>query len=309
MDVVEDPFVTRQGVLNVLSFGNPATEAPLRTLRRHAALSDGIPVPLRSASGHLLGRVHLYNALSADAARLFRWQRHDAAVRLAKKAAKLERSPAGRRVVRAIEDAASHLPVEGSTVRRGTDPRLQAFQAYIDTRRRASWEALDIQALWRSWVSEPRTWLMEEADGGLRDAVRELAARVADVRWGEPVLTELRVSTLIGVIERLDPIAAELRSPGGSRFIVPRRPLDREGLAIVGQAVSVLLEELPGGRVLDFYAAAARLDVDTSSGTDFDPFHPETTVILEPADGAWLERVLASEPTTVPVAPLATGKD
>jgi hypothetical protein len=304
MEIVEDPFVTRQAVVNVLSFGNPATEAPLRTLRRHSAVSDGVSVPLRTTSGRLIGRVHLYSALSSDAARLFRWHQPKAAGRLARKAAQIERSRAGRRVVRAIEEAASSIPVDADE--RRTDVHAQSFRAYVDMRRASSWEALEPHALSRSWVSDPRTWLGAVADDPLREAVHELSERVATTRANEPALARLDVTTRVGVIERIDPVAAELASPDGSRFIVPRRPLEREGLARVGQAVSVLLEELPGGRVVDFYAAAARLD-RPAPGQDLDPFDVPGAVKLSAADSAWLHRVLVSEPTTVPLAPLVTG--
>lgn len=304
MEIVEDPFVTRQAVMNVLSFGNPATEAPLRTLRRHAALSDGISVPLRSASGRLIGRTHVYSALSSDAARLFRWHQPEAAGRLARKAEQIERSRAARRVVRAIEEAASQIPLDADE--RRTDARAQSFHAYVDMRRASSWEALDPHALSRAWVSDPRTWLASETDDLLREAVHDLAERVARFRAAESALERLDITTRVGVIERLDPAAAELASPDGTRFIVPRRPLEREGLAHVGQAVSVLLEGLPGGRVLDYYAAAARLDTPAPTA-DIDPFDVPGAVTLGAADSAWLERVLASEPTTVPLAPLATG--
>jgi hypothetical protein len=303
MEIVEDPFVTRQAVLNILSFGNPATEAPLRTLRRHAALSDGVSVPLRSTSGRLIGRVHVYSALNADAARLFRWRQPEAAARLARKAEQIERSRATRRVVRAIEAAASQIPV-GADERR-TDAHAQAFYAYVDTRRASSWEALEPHALARSWVSDPETWLSDE-DEDLLEAVHELSERVVRARAAESALERLDITTRLGVIERIDPVAAELGSPDGSRFIVPRRPLEREGLARVGQAVSVLLEGLPGGRVLDFYAPAARLD-PLPAFENVDPFDALGSVPLSAADSAWLERVLASEPTTVPLAPLATG--
>jgi len=71
--------------------------------------------------------------------------------------------------------------------------------------------------------------------------------------------------------------------------------------------VTIIREELPGGRVLDSYAAAALLE-DERAGVDFDPYDGPMTVVLEPADSAWLERVLASEPTVVPLAPLLVGE-
>jgi hypothetical protein len=307
MDVFEDPIVTRQAVGNVLSFGGPTTDAPLRTLRRHAALSDGISVPLRSASGRLLGRLRLYSALNKDAARLFR--RHDpvAAARLARRARQIERSTSARHVVAAIEGSASQLPLDADAAQR-TDPAAQRFRHYVDVRTATSWEALDQAELWRAWVAEPETWLANDGGGAVQEAIYDLASRIAEVRAAEPALVRLAearaVTTRLGVVERLDPIAAELASPDGSRFIVPRRDLEREGLARVGQAVTMLREEIPGGPVIDFYAPAARLDVERPSH-DVDPFGLPMPVRLNVADSAWFERVIASEPTVVPTAPIA----
>lgn len=306
MHIVEGPFVTRQALVSVLSLGEPSTEAPFRTLRRHLAVSRGASVPVRSSSGHFLGRVHLYSALSADAARLFRLRRPKAAVRLARKAESLERSPQSRRVLRAIESAASRVPLDFAAEGH-TDPKAQAFRAYVDMRSTSSWEALEREALWRAWVTEPRSWLEAERDVSVRAAVDDLASRVAQARETDPELSQLAMTTLVGVVQRIDPVAAELRGPGGERFIVPRRDLEREGLAAVGQAVTILREELPGGRVLDSYAAAALLE-DERAGVDFDPYGGPMAVVLEPADSAWLERVLASEPTVVPLAPLLVGE-
>lgn len=306
MHVVEGPFVTRQALVSVLRLGEPSTEAPFRTLRRHSAVSAGASVPLRSSSGQLLGRVHLYSTLSADAARLSRLGRPKAAVRLARKAAALERSPYGHRVLQAIERSASRVPVDGVT-KAHTDAQTQAFCAYVDMRRTSSWQALEGKALWRAWVIDPESWLEAEPDASVRDAVDELASRAARARKADPDLSELGMTTFVGVVQRIDPVAAELRGPSGERFIVPRRDLEREGLAAVGKAVTVLREELPGGRVLDSYAAAALLDAERPAG-QLDPYGGPMTVPLDAADSAWLERVLATEPTIVPLAPLLVGE-
>ncbi len=311
MHVIEDPIATRQSVGKILSFGAPTTEAPLRTLRRHAALSDGASVPLRNPNGRLLGRLHLYSSLNTDAARLFRRRDHPAAARLAKRAHQVEQSAAARHVIRAIERIASQVPVDAWDVRR-TDPAAQRFRAYMDMRGAASWEAVEQPVLWRSWVSEPQTWLGDEGGGELRAAMGELASRVAKARSEEPALVRLTesgaITTRIGIVERLDPVVAELLSPDGTRFIVPRRDLEREGLAVVGQAVTALREEIPDGPVLDFYAAAARLDV-VSEVDDLDPFGPPAMVRLDEGESAWLERVIASEPRTVPIIPLPFAQD
>jgi hypothetical protein len=310
MDVVEDPFATRQAIAKVLSLGSPTTDAPLRTLRRHVALSDGVSLPLRNTSGQLLGRLHVYSVLSADAARLFRLGHRDAAVRIAGRAQQLERSRAGRRVVRAIERTASRVPIDTAGGHR-TDHEVQLFRAYVEMRGTASWEALEQQTLWRAWVSEPQSWLAFDADAAVREAVHELAARVQQARADEPVLTRLTTSNAVtrrvGIVARLDPLAAELETVDGSRFIVPRRDLEREGLAVIGQAVTSVREEVPGGPVVDFYAAAAQLAVEPDHD-ELDPFAPSTAPVeLGAADSIWLERVIASEPTTVPIAPLAIG--
>lgn len=302
MEVVERPFLTSQALLGVLSFGMPTTDAPLRTLRRHAALSEGWSVPMRSSSGRLIGRVHMHSALNADAARLFRWGQRDAAVRMARKAQAMERSRHARHVRRAIERTAEDIPVDWAE-RRSTDHRTQAFRYYVDIRRQSAWEGLESSALWRAWVSEPQTWLAVASDDSLREAVHELAVLVADARASEPLLERHGLTTRLGVIERLDPVAAELTAPDGTWFVVPRRPLEREGLAVVGQPVSVLMEELPGGRTVDYYAPAARLDIP-SVADDQDPFGASAPVPLEAADSDWILRAMASRPTVVPLAPV-----
>lgn len=302
MEVVERPFLTSQAVLGVLAFGMPTTDAPLRTLRRHAAVSDGWSVPMRSSSGRLLGRVHMHSALNADAARLFRWGERDAAVRMARKAQAMERSKHARQVRHAIERTAKDIPVDWAE-RRATDHRTQAFRYYVDVRRQSAWEGLESSALWRAWVSEPQTWLAVATDESLRQAVHELAALGAEARADEPLLERHGLTTRLGVIERLDPVAAELTAPDGTLFVLPRRPLEREGLAVVGQPVSILMEELPGGRTVDYYAPAARLDIPPVA-EDPDPFGASAPVPLNTADSDWILRAMASKPTVVPLAPV-----
>jgi len=305
VEVVERPFLTSQAVLGVLSFGKPTTDAPLRTLRRHAAVSEGWSVPMRSSSGRLIGRVHMHSALNADAARLFRWGQREAAVRMARKAQAMERSRQAGHVRRAIERTAEDIPVDWAE-RGATDHRTQAFRYYVDVRRQSAWEGLESSALWRAWVSEPQTWLAVATDESLREAVHELAEHVAGVRADEPLLERHGLTTRLGVIDRLDPVAAELKAPDGTCFVVPRRPLEREGLAIVGQPVSILMEELPGGRTVDYYAPAARLDIPAVDD-DVDPFGASPPVPLSPADSGWILRAMASKPTVVPLAPVGAG--
>jgi hypothetical protein len=78
----------------------PASDAPLRTLKKKGLVTDGVEMLVRiDAAGHLGGSARFYCALNRDAARLARLGASNDARRLAKKALKLERSVGCKRVV------------------------------------------------------------------------------------------------------------------------------------------------------------------------------------------------------------------
>jgi len=163
-------------------------------------------------------------------------------------------------------------------------------------RKAASWLGLDEGALVRQWLISPAAWLhADEGDSDLRSAVEEMAGHVTAARTAAGSAPDPSLTSFVGIVQRMDESVAELQASSGERLLVPRRDLEREGLATPGEAVSILREELPGGRVLNFASAAAALDIPRRI-RGFEPFGGPTTFVLGSADSGWVQRVLTSEP-------------
>ena len=99
--VRELPLVPSSLILDARHPAAPAaSRAPLRTMKEHGWLSDGVEFPVRSIeSGHMAGRVHLYCSLNLDAARFGRLGLDDLARAYAKGARLVEKSQQCREVV------------------------------------------------------------------------------------------------------------------------------------------------------------------------------------------------------------------
>lgn len=307
MKLAEEPFLTSGSIMSVLRPSElPSADGPIRTLRSHGAVSPGVKVNLRQPGGHLAGHLQIYNSLSADAARAFRLRQLDAAGGLARWAAKLERSLAARQIVKAITALSAAIPADAF----GPDSP-PGLQRYARLRGKVSWTDLEHGSVTREWLSQSRAWmeLSGEVNGDLVDAVETLSQKSSEAR--AKVLGEIRdVSTFYGVVRRLDASAAELESSEGDALLVRRDELERQGLATIGQAVSLLQEVLPGGGVYSMPLPAVVLEAP-DFGEPQSPWRQLDASSLsltaegfEKRDSAWLERELAREPRAIPAMPL-----
>ena len=244
MRLAEEPFLTRHSVMAVLRPSDfPDSEGPFRTLRTHRAVSNGIKVQVRGTGGHLVGQLRLYNSLNSDAARASRLHQPAVARKLAACAERLEQTSAAKKIRESIAALSTGVP---------TDPHSQdappGLRRYARVRGRSSWASLEHGALTREWLAQSRSWLdLAGSDSGsLADAVVTLGGESERART-KILGDQLSVTTFYGVVRRLDVTAAQIESANGEAVVVPRPELERQGLAIVGQAVSLLTEVLPGG--------------------------------------------------------------
>jgi hypothetical protein len=168
---------------------------------------------------------------------------------------------------------------------------------------------LEKEALFREWLASSTAWMRyPESRELVRGAVADLARGTAEARSDEAELLQGGLTTFVGVIERIDPTAVELQSEAGDRWLMPRRDLDREGLAVLGQPVSVVREELPDGHVVSFVRPAADLRKRRRLADGPDPFAAAQITLLGTRDSAWLERVVASDPSVLPAAPVLVAR-
>ena len=306
MRLVEQPFVTRRDVLGVLRPGEAMTEGPFRTLRQRRAASNGFHVPLRSVSGQVLGRLHLYSALNADAARAYRLNQVDVAQQFALKASELETSDAASYLTHVIGVAAARFgPEQASSGSPG-------FRRYLASHSGTTGAGLEFRDLAREWLAHAEAWI-PFAGGDLdtfEDACWVLWKGSQEARVEIDGAPADSLSTFFGLVSRMDRTAAELEAGDGSRVLVPRDELEREGLASIGQPVALMREALPGGGTYLLPRAAVALGAGQADTPDPSPFDIDvsqsvtTVATLDPADSAWLERELARDPNAVPAAPM-----
>lgn len=308
MHVVEEPFLTRESILLVLKPGEITTDRPFRTLRQRGGASNGISIPTRTPTGQLLGKVSLYCSLNGDAARAYRLDDFEMSHELVKRATKLERSPWAKLIQRAVEAIASAMPADPDSAE--APPGLRR---YLGLRRRSSWRGLDQSALVREWLAHSSAWLDSGAIDReeLRGAIEALDAECQKAR-AEILPDHARsVETFFGIVCRMDPSAAELESGSGETVLIPRDDLERQGLASLGQAVSLLREVMPGGGSYCLPMSAVALEEQSFSDSR-SPWerraHAEAILVsgVSERDSNWLDRELAREPTAVPAAPLRT---
>lgn len=301
MRVVEEPFVTREGILRVLRPTQLTTGRPFATMRRRQAASDGLAVRLRARGGQLMGRVQVYSSLNTDAARAFRRRDVELAQQLALRAGELERSDAAGRLRKAMADAAAQLPLGART-----SDAPPALQRYVEMRRRASLGDPDHWAFVAEWVAQSGVWLATDHDA-LVEAVIEMDRGAAEARADLIGPAEMTASTFFGTVARMDSLHAEIDGSSDQSLLLSRDQLEREGLAFVGQAVAVLEEVLPGGRYSRVMPAVALDAIAVGRPSPYDEDLPDLDgvigVQLAPRDRDWFRRAL-DRPTAVPVAPL-----
>jgi hypothetical protein len=284
----------------------PDGDGPFRTLRSHRAVSSGIKVRVRGASGHLVGQLRLYNSLNADAARASRLHQPEVAKKLAAIAERLERTSAAKKIGEAIASLSTAIPADPAS--QDAPPGLRR---YARLRGLSSWANLEHGALTREWLVQSRAWLeLAGSDSGsLADAIVTLGNESEKAR-AKILGDQLSVCTFYGVVYRLDVTAAQLESASGEAMVVPRPELERQGLAIVGQAVSLLTEVLPGGGSYILPMPAVMLEQPTfkEAESPWDLLDPENLAFqgshLDSRDSDWIERELTRDPRVIPVAPL-----
>lgn len=306
MRIVEQPFLTRESILAVLRPGQITTERPFDNLRSKGAASDGRAIYLRIQHGRMSGSLHLYSSLNGDAARAYRLRKLDLAEELARQGRKLERSRAAKRILRAIEQVASLRVTDPFS-----DEAPQALRRYVQMRR-SCWKTLDQSALARDWLVQSSAWLAEDDPdrGELVEAVETLRLAAEKVRTRILDTSETTATTFFGFVARLNAISAELEGEHGEVMHLPRRDLEREGLAAIGQAVALLQEALPGGGSHVFPMPAVAVE-PPDFGEGPSPWGPEfadqghlTTRKLRKRDAAWIELELGRKPNVVAAAPV-----
>lgn len=307
MRIAEEPFLTRENILAVLKPGGTATDRPFRTLRKHAAASEGITIPVRTTGGHLLGKVSLYNSLNQDAARAFRLDQVEVAQELVSRAGELEKSVWAEQIRLAVEAIANAMPTDPA----GSDSP-PALRNYLTLRAHSSWRGLEQAALAREWIAYSKAWL----DAGMGDRQQLAEAVEALDREAKKIRAEVvpnaadSVSTFLGIVRRMDPVAAELESEYGEVLLIPREDLDRQGLALVGQSVSLLREVLPNGGVYCLPMPAVTLkepqypEQRSPWDDSIEPTSIPLSALVSERDSDWLDRELAREPTAIPAGPL-----
>lgn len=276
--------------------------------------SNGWSVPLRRSDGRIAGRIQAYSALNVDAARAARHKQPDLARRLAAGAAELETSPAGMvihdAITRASERLAAHLAGHVSD-----DAWSDRLSRYLALRQGVGWEGLDRDALARDWLVHSEAWLHldpKETDQ-LVTSVRRLAAAAQLVREELFAGQGLALDSFTGVVRHIDPDNAQIVSEAGDAWVISRRELDREGLAQLGEAVTVFREELPGGGEAWLAAPAVRFSPLSPPGPrgahNIDPFAGPVAWVMGEDESRWLSRALKRDPFMLVRTPVVLGPD
>lgn len=304
--VVEEPFLTKDLILSILRPAEVTTDRPFRTLRQHKSASPGIVVHLRMDGGRMAGRLTLYSSLNADAARAYRLQEFDAAKELATQAVKLERSQWAKRIQRTIMELSARVPAD--PLSKEAPPSLRH---YSTTCRHATWRGLDHGSLVRDWLAQSRSWLNEAHDerSALVDAVEALSRKAEEVRTKVLAEEKCTVTTFQGVVQRLDVSVAEIENEAGEAMLVQREDLERQGLAMLGQAVALFQEALPSGGSYTLAMPAALLEPPALDDppSPYSSFGDQGGIILtalSSRDLSWIERELSREPSAVLATPL-----
>lgn len=307
MQLTDEPLVNRREILRTLKLGSPTTDAPFHRMRSQGLASPGWSLAIRRTDGRVAGRLHIYSALNVDAARAVRRDRPDVARRLAACGAELERSTAASIIRAAIVKASERLSAHVSGDVRD-DAWSDRLQRYLDLRHGVGWDGLDSDAFARDWLVHSEAWLHLDPSQGanLAAAVRELATGVQAARDEAFADQGGGIDSFTGVVKHLDPDSTEIVSEAGEAWVMPRRELDREGLAQLGESVSVVREELPGGGQAWLVAPAVDLRHRSPKRADerIDPFARPAHWVLSGSEEAWLKRALSRDPFILAGAPV-----
>lgn len=300
-------------MLAALTLGATTSEAPLERLRRAKRASAGLSIALRTATGRLQGRLHLYSVLNADAARAVRRGQPEVAAALAERAAEVENSAAMRHIVAAVTEAFRALPLDVHSPT-PDDHYGQVVRRYVAMRRAARLDA-EVDVLIREWLSRASAWILASPEPVLCEAILDAARMTEEARRIVLAHGSVDATTYVGVVTRLDPVAAELESESGERWLLPRRDLEREGLALVGHAAALIREELIHGPTVWVTGPATRVDCTDADLAEYEYDVFDTApdgfdgVVVGKADLAWRARQIAADPVAIPVSPIPLQDD
>jgi hypothetical protein len=93
------PFVSKSDILRAFNPGKPQSDSAFRRLRSEGVISEGITIKPRSG-GRQRGTITAFYALNEDAAIAYRHGDLDLALKLGKRSAEVENSPAARELIR-----------------------------------------------------------------------------------------------------------------------------------------------------------------------------------------------------------------
>jgi hypothetical protein len=303
MRVLEEPFTTRDSIIAVLRPGQPSTESPFRTLRRERCVSEGLRVGVRTRLGQFLGHTQLYCSLNADAARAVRLGEKDIAREFAVRAQQLECSPDAHLLRAAVQAVGAGMSADPTHVESPV-----SLRQYLQLRRRNAL-SVDDNAIAREWLAHSFAWREAGDRAGIESAIAALASRADEARADLLSTVPSHATVFYGIVRRMDELAAEVEGEDDVR-LVPRRDLERQGLAILGQAVALTCEPFPAGGTLVLVSPAVALD-QASMPAARSPLDLEGTRtgevpinLIDREDREWIERGLARQPTAVPVAPI-----
>lgn len=209
------PLTGRDQLLNVYRPGAQPSEGPLRTLRLHGQLSDGVRIPL-AEHNRLSGQTRIFCSLNLDAVR---WARHGeaaAATAAATAAAEVEHSaqferlctlltehsPAEIRLVGAGGVGAAEIDGElGSLLR-----RLAVMTEQARTAVRACWQT--------PWERTTVGWVLDRQDDFVMMLTSEGYRTQVPLHWALRVDRADTGQALVLVIEDLDNIVIHSIFPG-----------------------------------------------------------------------------------------------
>lgn len=309
MQLVEEPLVTRREILRSLKLGAPTTDAPFNTLRSRQQASKGWSLVIRGNQGRVAGRLQIYSGLNVDAARAVRLRQPELARRLAARASAIERTSAAEVLLNAVDQASTRLSayLAGQSTDDAWSDRLTR---YLDVRQAVDWNGLDREALAREWLARSEAWLYSapEREEELLAAVGEMATAAQTARAEELADLPLHIDSFTGVVRHIDPDVVEIVGRTEEAWVISRRELDREGLARLGEAVTLIREELPGGGEAWVAAPAADLGKRAESPPQSEqrgfPFSGPMTWVIGSSEQRWLERALRRDPFLLRCSPI-----
>ncbi|HEX8081697.1 MAG TPA: hypothetical protein VF557_15910 [Jatrophihabitans sp.] len=209
------PLAGRDQLLNVYRPGAQPSEGPLRTLRSHHLLSDGVRIPFVEHN-RLSGQMRMFCSLNLDAVR---WARHGetaAAAAAAAAAAEIEqgtdfgslckllstRSPAEIRLVGAGSVGAAAIDGELGALLRRIAVKTERLRTEVHNRWQTSWEHTTVG------------WVLRRQDDFVLMATNEGFRTQVPLHWALRIHRADAGQALVLIIEDLDHVAIHSVFPG-----------------------------------------------------------------------------------------------